>query len=89
MFSLSAAFQAGAFVGEYGSRDRTPVNGYKVVFVPFEDGQSTGPPKDVVTGFLSGDDQANGRPVALDHDGAPLLADHIGHTVWRVTAAGQ
>ena len=86
---LTTAFQAGAFIGEHGSWDRSPLNGYKVVFVPFADGQPTGPPKDVVTGFLNGTDQANGRPVglALDRSGGLLIADDIGNTVWRVTAA--
>ena len=88
--SLTTAFQAGAFVGEHGSWDRSPVNGYKVVFVPFADGKPTGPPTDVVTGFLSGDDHVNGRPVglAIDRSGGLLIADDIGNTVWRITAAG-
>ena len=87
--SLTTAFQSGAFVGEHGSWDRSPVSGYKVVFVPFAEGKPVGPPKDVVTGFLSADDHANGRPVglALDHNGGLLIADDIGNTVWRVTAA--
>ncbi|CAN5898974.1 sorbosone dehydrogenase family protein [soil metagenome] len=88
--TLTAAFATGAFVGEHGSWDRSPLNGYKVVFVPFADGKPAGPPKDVVTGFLSGDEHVNGRPVGLafDHRGGLLIADDIGNTVWRVSAAG-
>jgi glucose/arabinose dehydrogenase len=43
-----------------------------------------------VTGFLT-EGHAKGRPVglALDHAGALLIADDVGNTVWRVSAAGQ
>lgn len=43
---------------------------------------------DVLTGFLSSDGQADGRPVgvAIDKTGALLVADDIGNTVWRVSA---
>jgi len=88
--SLPASFRNGAFVGEHGSWDRSPPSGYKVVFVPFQNGKPAGKPIDVVTGFLA-DGHAKGRPVglALDHSGALLVADDVGNTVWRVTAAGS
>ena len=87
--NLPAPYRGGAFVGEHGSWDRRPLNGYKVVFVPFANGRPNGPPQDVVTGFLDGD-QARGRPVglAVDAQGGLLIADDIGNTVWRVTATG-
>ncbi len=87
--NLPAAYKGGAFVGEHGSWDRTELNGYKVVYVPFANGQPNGPAQDVVTGFLSADKKARGRPVglALDAKGALLIADDVGNTVWRVTAA--
>ena len=86
---LPAAYRGGAFVGEHGSWDRTPLNGYKVIYVPFANGKPSGPPQDVVTGFLDAKDHARGRPVglALDKGGALLVADDLGNTVWRVTAA--
>ncbi|HEV7815810.1 MAG TPA: sorbosone dehydrogenase family protein [Janthinobacterium sp.] len=89
--TLPDAFRDGAFVGEHGSWDRSPVSGYKVVFVPFKDGKPAGPPTDVVTGFLSADNHAKGRPVglAIDHSGALLIADDVGNAVWRVTASGS
>jgi glucose/arabinose dehydrogenase/uncharacterized membrane protein len=85
--NLPATYQGGAFVGEHGSWDRTPLNGYKVIFVPFTDGRPSGAPQDVVTGFLNGKSQARGRPVglALDKQGALLIADDLGNTVWRVS----
>ena len=69
------------------ARDRTPLNGYKVIWVPFTDGHPSGMPKDVVTGFLDSHDNARGRPVglAVDSTGALLIADDVGNTVWRVT----
>ena len=87
--SLPAQYGSGAFVGEHGSWDRDPVAGYKVVYVPFADGRPSGPPQDVVTGFVSADSHTRGRPVgvALDRSGALLVADDLGDTVWRVTAA--
>lgn len=87
--SLPAAYRGGAFVGEHGSWNRQKLNGYKVVYVPFEGGKPSGPAQDVVTGFINDDNQARGRPVgvALDKTGALLVADDSGNTVWRVTAA--
>jgi glucose/arabinose dehydrogenase len=82
---------AGAFVGQHGSWNRKPHSGYKVIFVPFTGGKPAGPPADVLTGFLSADDKdAYGRPVgvAIDKRGALLVADDVGNTVWRVSAAG-
>jgi glucose/arabinose dehydrogenase len=88
---LPAKYRGGAFVGEHGSWDRPEFNGYKVVFVPFSDGRPNGKAEDVVTGFLNANGEARGRPVgvALDKNGALLIADDVGNTVWRVTAAGQ
>ena len=89
--TLPTTYANGAFIGEHGSWDRDPLNGYKVVFVPFTDGRPSGQAQEVVTGFLSADEHARGRPVgvALDKTGALLIADDLGNTVWRVTAASQ
>jgi len=86
--SLTAAYKSGAFIGEHGSWNRHSFNGYKVVFVPFEAGKPNGKPVDIVTGFLSDKNEARGRPVglALDKEGALLIADDAGNTVWRVTS---
>lgn len=79
----------GVFIGMHGSWNRKPFAGYKVVFVPFADGMPQGLPIDVLTGFLSADGEARGRPVgvAIDVQGALLVADDVGNTVWRVTPA--
>lgn len=86
--ALPEAYSDGAFVGNRGSWNRDRFNGYKVVYVPFEDGAPAGMAQDVVTGFLEGE-QARGRPVGLgiDGTGALLIADDAGNTVWRVAAA--
>ena len=86
---LPAAFASGMFVGQHGSWNRRPHSGYKVVFVPFEGSRPTGAaPRDVLTGFLDADGQARGRPVgvALDRQGALLVADDVGNKIWRVSA---
>ena len=86
--ALPAPFSNGAFVGEHGSWNRNAFNGYKVVFIPFENGRPSGKAQDVVTDFLKVD-QARGRPVGtgIDGTGALLVADDAGNTVWRVAAA--
>jgi len=77
------------FVGQHGSWNREPRSGYKVIFVPFQGSRPSGPPIEVLTGFLDDDGAALGRPVgvALDKRGALLVADDVGNTVWRVTAS--
>lgn len=70
-----------------GHRAELAECGYKVVFVPFEHGKPEGLPVDVLTGFLTGEGAASGRPVglALDASGALLVADDVGNVVWRVS----
>ena len=86
--ALPAPFNNGAFVGEHGSWNRNAFNGYKVVFIPFENGRPSAKVQDVVTDFVKGD-AARGRPVGvgIDGTGALLVADDAGNTVWRVSAA--
>jgi glucose/arabinose dehydrogenase len=84
--SLAEPFRHGMFVGQHGSWNRKELTGYNVVFVPFADGRPSGPPQPFLTGFLSKDGDAYGRPVgvALDGQGALLVADDVGNVVWRV-----
>ena len=81
--------RGGAFIGLHGSWNRRPPSGYKVVFVPFSNGRPSGPPEDVLTGFLDDKGRAMGRPVgvAIDARGALLVADDVGNAVWRVAPA--
>lgn len=84
---MGEKFAEGAFVGEHGSWNRADSVGYKVVFVPFENGRPSGPPIDFVTGFRDDDGTTRGRPVGvtLDPRGALIVADDLSNTVWRVT----
>ncbi|MEO7253944.1 MAG: sorbosone dehydrogenase family protein [Casimicrobium sp.] len=87
--TLPSRFQNGMFVGQHGSWNRKPRSGYKVIYVPFAGGKPVGDPIDVLTGFLSGDGNAMGRPVgvAVDKRGALLVADDVGNIIWRVSAS--
>jgi glucose/arabinose dehydrogenase len=86
---LPARYGNGAFIGLHGSWNRDPPSGYKVVFVPFADGQPSGPMEDVLTGFLDAQGQARGRPVGVvvDRRGAVLVADDVGNAIWRLAPA--
>jgi glucose/arabinose dehydrogenase len=87
--ALLPQYKNGALVGQHGSWNRKPASGYKLIHVPFTGGKPSGPPQDVLTGFLSPDGKAWGRPVgvAIDKTGAILLADDVGNIIWRVTPA--
>lgn len=84
-----AGYGEGAFVGLHGSWNRRPLNGYKVVFVPFTGGRPTGSMRVVLSGFVDAYGNARGRPVgvSLDGRGGLLVADDVGNSVWRVTPA--
>lgn len=84
--SLPGRYAAGMFVGQHGSWNRRPFAGYRVIFVPFSGGRPSGDPIEVLTGFLTDDGHARGRPVgvAIDARGALLVADDVGNVVWRV-----
>ena len=86
--TLPSTFAGGGMiVGQHGSWNREPRSGYKVIYVPFAGEQPSGPPVDVLTGFLSADGEAYGRPVGVTFDkpGDLLVADDVGNTVWRVS----
>ena len=84
-------FGEGMVIGQHGSWNRAKLSGYKLIFVPFANGAPSGPPRDILTGFLSGDEKvAYGRPVgvAIGPDRKSLLmADDVGDVIWRVTGA--
>jgi glucose/arabinose dehydrogenase len=82
-------FGEGAYVGQHGSWNRRPRSGYNVVFVPFRDGRPSGKPIEVLSGFVSSEGEAYGRPVgvAIDTRGALLVADDVGNAIWRVSAS--
>jgi glucose/arabinose dehydrogenase len=85
----SGPFSEGMFVGQHGSWNRKPRSGYRVIFVPFQRGRPAGEPIEVLTGFVNDKGEAWGRPVgvALDKQGALLVADDVGNAIWRVAPA--
>ena len=87
--TLPPMFANGMFIGQHGSWNRKPHSGYKVIFVAFDGSRpAVMAPVDVLSGFLSEEGDALGRPVgvALDAKGALLVADDVGNVIWRVTA---
>ncbi|MDQ2763117.1 MAG: sorbosone dehydrogenase family protein [Pseudomonadota bacterium] len=90
--ALPVKYHNGAFISEHGSWNRSPLNGYRVVFVAFQQGKPVGKPEPVVTGFHSDDEKIlYGAPVGLvqDKEGALIVADDVGNSVWRVTSAAH
>ena len=87
--SLPSRYHGGAFIGMHGSWNRAKMVGYKVAFVPFDNGKPAGPMEDILTGFIADESnfEAYGRPVGVTvaPDGALLVADDAGGKVWRVS----
>lgn len=83
-------YKNGAFIGQHGSWNRSKFSGYKIAFVPFENGTPTSAPEDFVTGFIANEEESEvyGRPVAVTvmPDGALLINDDSGNALWRVAA---
>ncbi len=83
-------YQRGAFIGQHGSWNRSRLTGYRVAFVPFQNGRPSGAMEEFLGGFIA--DSAKGavwgRPVgvAVAADGSLLVADDAGNRVWRVAA---
>ena len=88
--SFPARYHGGAFIGMHGSWNRSDLVGYKVAFVPFQNGKPSGPLEDFFTGFIANSkiSQVYGRPVgvAVWTDGSLLVADDGAGKIWRVSA---
>ena len=83
-----AKYRNGAFVALHGSWNRTLRTGYKVVHVPFRNGQPAGGYDDFVVGWAP-DPSARtvwGRPAGLLvlRDGSLLVSDDGAGVIWRV-----
>ena len=84
---LGPNFSSGVFIGQHGSWNRDPLNGYRVIFVPFIGEKPSALPVDFLSGFVNDKNEAYGRPVgvAIDRRGGVLVADDVGNIVWRVS----
>lgn len=88
------AYRGDAFVTFRGSWNRDPATGYVVVRVPFSDSGPVGGYEVFATGFRLGDQtpaRVWGRPtgLAVAADGALLVADDTGGTIWRIAYDGM
>ena len=61
----------------------------KYIIETFANGKPSGPKQDFLTGFIADESKSTvyGRPVgvAFTSDGALLVADDSGKTIWRIT----
>ena len=84
-----AEYRHGAFIALHGSWNRSILNGYAVVFIPFSNGRPSGDPVRFLTGFAPHPNSStvNGRPVgvAVASDGSLLVSDDGGAVIWRVS----
>ncbi|MFO7369028.1 MAG: sorbosone dehydrogenase family protein [Bacteroidales bacterium] len=87
--SFPEKYKGGAFLTQHGSWNRSVLAGYKVIFIPFKNGNPSGEAEDFLTGFISNLEkkEVRGRPVGITvmPDGSLLVADDVSNTIWRVT----
>ena len=85
-------YRGGAFVAHRGSWNRSQGVGYKLVFIPFADGQPTGDYEDFLTGFLIDPRGPTtwGRPVGVLvlPDGSLLFTEEMNGRIYRVSFGG-
>ncbi len=83
-----ARFRGGAFVAFHGSWNRAPLpqEGYRVSFVPFQNGTPTGQYETFATG-QGGATSLRASGVAVGPDGSLYIAGENSGTVWRVMVA--
>lgn len=91
-----ASYRGGAFLAFHGSWNRAPLpqDGYRVVFVPFANGQPTGKYETFADGFRgNGTDgqSAAHRPVGLAQgpDGSLYISDDKGGRIYRIVYQGK
>jgi glucose/arabinose dehydrogenase len=86
-----AEFRGDLFAAEHGSWNRSFRTGYEVIRVPLKDGHASGEFEDFLTGFVTAEGQAWGRPVgvAAGPDGSLFVTDDGSQSIWRVSYVGK
>lgn len=83
-------YHNGMFIGQHGSWNRSILSGYKVLFIPFENGKLSSAPEDFLTGFIIDAEkgEVHGRPVCVAEmpDGSILVSDDAAKVIWKVSA---
>jgi len=84
---MLAPFDGDMLVAFHGSWNRSEPTGYKVVRIPFENGQPTGEPVDFITGWLLDDGDWWGRPVdvIVANDGSLMISDDDAGRIFRLS----
>ena len=84
-------YKGDIFASEHGSWNKALRAGYEVIRVPVVDGKATGVYEDFLTGFVTPEGDAWGRPVGVASapDGSLLVSDDVSKTIWRVVYTGQ
>lgn len=87
--AFPSTYKNGAFVGQHGSWNRKNFSGYKVVFIPFDNGKPQSQPIDFMGGFIAEGDGSTvyGRPVGVTvtPQGDLLVNDDAGGVIWKVS----
>lgn len=87
--AFPAKYRNGAFVGQHGSWNRSVLNGYRIIYIPFENGKP-GKPEDFLTGFIADieESEVRGRPVDIEilQNGSMLFSDDASNIIWHVKA---
>ncbi|MBV9771663.1 MAG: sorbosone dehydrogenase family protein [Bryobacterales bacterium] len=84
-------YRGDLFGAEHGSWNRSARAGYELVRVPLENAHASGVYEDFVTGFVTPDGNAWGRPVAVvvSKDGSLYFTDDGYKAIWRVSYTGK
>jgi glucose/arabinose dehydrogenase/cytochrome c2 len=82
-----AEYTGDAFVVLHGSWNRAFRTGHKIVRLPMKNGVPTGEYIDFLTGFITPEENAWGRPVAIAvaKDGSLLLSDDGANVIYRIS----
>lgn len=90
--TFPAEYQDDLFIAFHGSWNRSELTGYKVVRLPFANGQPADQVEDFATGWLNGaNGEVQGRPVglAVGPDGALYISDDKGGLIYRIQYGGS